>query len=189
MTALFFEGSRTVYLILAIGLVIGLLVFAQTRRREWLVLVAVCLLLGVLYGLLDFVFVTEGEADRQQMQSRVEDMSRAVTARDVERLFAHISPKFVSPQGKSRTLTLEFARQMIRNGMVREIRVGNFEFEQDPRRATGTGKMGFFFKVVGSFGEAPFHAETTWDWNASQGWLLQQVEFRNGIGGPVEPLF
>lgn len=129
MNALLFEGHGTVYLILGVLLVGSLFIYWQTRERKILFVGGIFLGLLGLYYLLDFCVETEQEADRAQIRERVQLMAQAVSQRDPDRLFQHISEKFISPRGQSRQSTLNFARNVIGNRNVTEIRVWDLHFE------------------------------------------------------------
>jgi hypothetical protein len=193
MTAFLFEGHRTVYIVLAIVLVILLVAWWQTRKRSLLVAGAVVVGLIGLYFLLDLFVETEQEADRNQIQSRIEEMAQSIHDRDPEKLFRHIGDKFVSPLGKNRTETHKFARDLITSGTVRSVRVWGFEFAEQPRRAKGEATISFQFKVdAPSVAEASlaFPCDATFEWAGARGWLLREVVIHNPVRtGEVEKPF
>jgi hypothetical protein len=185
MTAFLFEGQRTVYIVLAIILVLLLLAWWQTRKRQFLVASVVVLGLIGLYFLLDVLVETEQEADRNQLQARIEQMAQAVGRKDTDALFQHISEKFTSPALKTRAQTYEFAKGLMARGGVTEVRVWDFEFEQQPSRAKGTAAVRFQFKAKGT--EAPdmaaFGCEATFEWAGANGWLLIKVIIFDPVRG------
>jgi hypothetical protein len=184
MNALLFEGHGTVYLILGVLLVGSLFIYWQTRERKILFVGGIFLGLLGLYYLLDFCVETEQEADRAQIRERVQLMAQAVSQRDPDRLFQHISEKFVSPRGQSRQSTLNFARNVIGNRNVTEIRVWDLHFEDQPNRATGEATIHFQFKVGGNLGgELAFGCAATYEWTGSRGWLLTKVVIFNPVLG------
>ncbi len=193
MTALLFEGNRTFYLVLGIILILLVVIYWQNRSRGVLVAAGVVLGLLALYLLLDVVVETELEKDRQQMRERIELMARAVGQRDPDALFRHIGENFVSPQGRSKKATYDFARGLITSGQVTEIRVWDFEFEQPPSRAKGEGTIRFQFKVLGPIaqGGIAFGCEATFEWAGSRGWLLKKTVIFNPVMGrqALEPVF
>jgi len=190
MNALLFEGNRTVYLALAIAVVVLVAIWWQSRRRG--VLVAAGVVFGFLAGyfVIDFLVETELEADRNQLQGRIEQMAAAVGRRDFDALFRHISDKFKSPQGKGRDETRRFAEQVIGN-QVTAVRVWDFEFEQPPSRASGEAAVRFLFKVDGPGAGIAFGASATFEWAGSRGWLLTKVVMFDPVRGreALDPRF
>lgn len=184
MSAYLFEGHRTIYVLLLIVLVLLALVWWQTRKREVALAAAVTLGLVVCYFLLDLAVTTDAEADRKQMQERIEAMAQAVALKDVDRLFKHIGANFVSPSHRTRAETFATARSLLGSGSVTEVRVWGFEFEKVPSRAEGSATVRFDFKGRGTqVPDLPFGCEATFEWSGSGGWMLRKVVIFDPVRG------
>jgi ketosteroid isomerase-like protein len=85
-----FEGRLAVYLALASVAAVCVMLWTRNRKRRWLYLACVPVLLIGVYFLLDLLVETR----REQIGRKLKEMSAAVQARDVDRIFRHISEDF-----------------------------------------------------------------------------------------------
>src|SRR5436309_13981302 len=107
----------------------GVLLYAwwKTRRPMYALgagaAVAFMGLIWLLLYLLPFLF---GESDGQQIERKVRDMAAAVKARDVNRIFSHISEEFRFGSHDKATFRRR-AEDVIRSRDVEEVIVWDFE--------------------------------------------------------------
>jgi hypothetical protein len=135
------EGWLSIYLVL-LTIAIGLLaMWWRTRRRRWLIGLAVVAGLVGLYALLDWLIETPYE----QMVRKINEMAASAQKRDPTSLSANISNDF-SFRGMSKDALLAAANSRIRNGDVREVVV--WDFQRGPISAEErTGDIDFLIKV------------------------------------------
>jgi len=157
-----FEGRTTVYVILAAVAVLLLVAWWQTRKRYWLYPGLAFLALVGLYFLLDRL----KETDREQIERKVQEMSAAVSERNVDRIFANVSEQF-RLNNQNRAAFRGFADQAIRRGQVTEVKAWELRFPDDFRtkvRRTGptvppeldAARVSFMVKPEGPGLGAPF---------------------------------
>jgi hypothetical protein len=143
------EGDTTTYTLLALVGVICATLWWQTRKRGYAVaaLIIGALLLG--YFLLDrFV-----ESDREQMIRKVREIANAVSSRNLDAAFAHVSEDF-RRGGVDKKGFRNYADGRQHSGFVSEVVVWDLNVtERD--RPSRRGRVECFFKVRGSFGETP----------------------------------
>jgi hypothetical protein len=172
------EGRLTVVILLAAVAIVLAFIWWQTRKREWLLGLGVVGALLGLYLLVDVLFDTDQEADRKQIQARIEAYPEAIREMNANKLFEHVADDFRSPQGRSRQQCLEFADSALKHGQITELRVWDIRFEEDLSRTKGTTRVLFSFNAKAQM-EAPqgvpFDCEATYRYDSSRGWLLTRV--------------
>src|SRR5262249_58868036 len=98
-----FGGGLAVSVGLVGGALSCLLVWwQQARDRRWLAATLAAVGLIALYWLLDVLVKTEVEADREEIQARIQAMSDAVKKRDAKALFDNLADDFRSPGGRNK---------------------------------------------------------------------------------------
>ena len=145
------EHTYVIYALLAAAVVASFAGWWRTRKRNYLIAlaVAVVLLLGMVA--LDGAVETDGE----QMVRKVKEVAAAVTANDMDVAFAHVSESFSRPPRNKRDFR-RLCDDFRRSGRVTEVQVWDLRPE-DVSATAGTGSVEFHFKVRGSFGETPPH--------------------------------
>src|SRR5438105_13121094 len=85
------EGNPTVYLPLALVVLIGLAGWWRTRRRKYLVVAAGAGAIILGYFVLDRLV----ESDAEQLGRKLQEMADGVTAHDLNRVFRNVSDSFL----------------------------------------------------------------------------------------------
>jgi hypothetical protein len=172
------EGRLTIVILLTAVAIVLAVIWWQTRKREWLLALGVVGAILGLYLLVDVLFDTDQEADRKQIQARIEAYPEAIREKNASKLFEHVADDFRSPQGRSRHDCLEFADSALKHGQITELRVWDIRFEEDLSRTKGTTKVLFSFNAQAQMGApqgVPFDCEATFRYDSSRGWLLTRV--------------
>ena len=167
-----FEGRTSVYVILIALTVLMGVFWWQTRKRWFLLGMAVALGLIGLYALLDVLV----ETDREQIVRKIKLMIAAVNAHDIDGAFQHISDDFRTPQGKGKEDLRELARRYIGQHLLESVDVWDISCIGEPSRQEGTARAAFMVKTHGPVAEG-FLAEcdASFDFHAQHGWRLRSV--------------
>ncbi|HTU93529.1 MAG TPA: hypothetical protein VMF69_25845 [Gemmataceae bacterium] len=165
-----FEGRNSVYVVLAALAVFLLLVWWQTRKRWFLVGVAVAVGLVGLYALLDKTV----ETDREQIVRKVQEMAAAANARDLDGLFDRISDNFHSPQGKDKQQLRDTFANYLQMGIVSNVRVWDIVCVDRPSREHPPARV-FFSAKAESEHELLADCEATFDYDPDRGWRLRSI--------------
>lgn len=165
-----FEGRTSIYVVLAALVVFLLLVWWQTRKRGWLIGVAVAFGLVGLYALLDRAV----ETDREQIVRKVNEMAAAVNARDLEALFANISDDFRSPRGRSKEELRNHIKGYLEGGIVKKATVWDIVCEGTPSRDNSPVRVFFKGKAEGAQ-EFLADCDCTFDFDPEHGWRLKSI--------------
>jgi hypothetical protein len=184
MPSWLFEGSPTVYFLLACAAVLCAVAWWRTRKRKYLIGAAVAggLLLGV-YALDRLV-----ESDGEQIERKLHEMAAGVTARDYDRVFQHVSDSFlVGAVNKSgfRRYTDVHARQFNVAGMsIWDVTPTNVSRER--RRAD----VEFRFRVRTNLtdGREFFLARTVFALDPDGQWRLQSFQIFNPVVDTNQPM-
>jgi hypothetical protein len=184
MPSWLFEGSPTVYFLLACAVAICLAAWWRTRKRKYLVGAAFAgaLLVGT-YALDRLV-----ESDGEQMERKLLEMAAGVTARDFDRVFQHISDSFliggVSKSG-FRRYTDVHARQFNVTAMsIWDVTPTNVS--RDRRRAD----VEFRFRVQTNLtqGREFFLARTVFVLDPDGQWRLQSFQIFHPVADTNQPM-
>jgi hypothetical protein len=165
------EGRSPVYLVLSIAVIILLAVWSQTRRRRWLIAVAVVAGLVGLYALLDVLIETPYE----QMVRKVNEMAAVAHTRDPASLRANLADDF-NFHGMTKDDFLRAAEGRIRSGEVRDVLVWDFDHgaiaEPDRRELVFLLKV----KTTWTRDELFFRCLATFMRGADGQWRMQRIE-------------
>src|SRR5262249_49074156 len=135
-----FDRRALVYLLFGIAAVVLVALWWRTRRRPFLVGLAVVAVLAAAFGLFDLL--RKGETDREQIERALREMVAAAKAKDADRLAAQLSPDFVSPRGNKKD---DFSRKVISEARaqgVQDVELSDLDF-QEVSRAERTAKVRF----------------------------------------------
>jgi hypothetical protein len=165
-----FEGRTSVYVVLAALTVFLLLVWWQTRKRGWLIGVAIAAALIGLYALLDRLV----ETDREQIVRKINEMAAAVNARNLDALFENISDEFRSPRGRSKEELRNEIKGYINLRIVENVKVWDFDFEDRPSRDHPPARVRFSAKADG--GQTLLaDCDARFDFHPQHGWRLKSI--------------
>jgi hypothetical protein len=183
-----FEGRPVIYWLLgALGAVL-LVGWWTTRKRILLIAVGTLAALAGLYFVLDKLV----ETDREQIERTLTEMASAVSRRDTEGVFRHVSDAFASPAGRNKADFQEAARGYISGGVVGEVVVWDVEFPQGVSHDRPTAPVAFMVKAKGgSFGgkeDAGYRCEATFHHDADGRWRLQGFKLFDPLGTQQIPL-
>jgi ketosteroid isomerase-like protein len=183
-----FEGRSEVYWLLGVLAAVLLILWWWLRKRGLLIAVGVVAAFAGLYFVLDKLV----ETDREQIERKVREMAAAVTRRDPDAVFQHVSDQFASPQGKGKAEFKEVAKGYINSGAAGEVVVWGFEFKQDVPRDKPLAPVAFMVKAKGNkFGvgdEASFRCEATFHRDADGQWRLKGFKLFDALGTQQIPL-
>jgi hypothetical protein len=140
-----FEGRLPVYIALAAAAVLLYFFWRQSRRRVFLYAAGACLALVAAYFLLD-KFV---ETDREQIGRKLQEMSAAVRAGDVDRIFANVSDDF--KRGTANKAGFRQQAERVIRGGVNEVEIWNVTVADDP--SGGPAGVEFFAKPRGGIAD------------------------------------
>ena len=188
-----FEGRASVYVSLAAIAIVMLLAWQQTRKRFCLIGLAAALGLAGLYFLLDRLV----ETDREQVVRKVEEMAAGVRARNADAIFRHISDRF-SRSGVDRARFREAVDSLLRNRMVDEVEVWDFQFPADSdtqgqlpgRSASGEAiVVSFTAKPKGGLADGKFgRCDATFVHDADGQWRLFDFRVFDPVANQPVPI-
>lgn len=116
----------TIRLLLIVAVIVLAVMWVRGRDRrvlQWLGgATGTLALLLVITGLINLL----GVNDQRQIEGVIKDMAAAVKARDVTRIFEHVSDSFELDSGTTKPMFREFARQRIDNSEVSDVEVWDF---------------------------------------------------------------
>jgi hypothetical protein len=145
------------------------------RRRPALLpilLALIAILIGVYY-LLDRLVETR----REQIKRKLQEMAAAVKARDVDRIFKHVSEQF-DVQGMNRAAFGRYVGTAINRGLVDDLVIWGEQFPDD------SGRVSFFAKPKGPrLQETQFSVRSHFVLDPDGQWRLQGFEVFFGLGG------
>jgi len=177
-----YEGRQAVYLVLACLAVLFVALWTRNRKRRWLYLAAVPLVLIGVYFLLDRLVETR----REQIGRKLNEMAAAVRARDVGRILDHTSERFRWEQGSSpdKATFRRKVEEAVRTGLVSEVVVWAIEPNAEPGRVT------FMAKPKGaSVPDHPgFPCEAEFVQDLDGQWRMARLAVFKGGPGPRELL-
>jgi hypothetical protein len=148
MFSRFVEGSPTVYLLLAFGLLVNLGLWWRTRKRSFLIAAGVFALLIGGYYLLD----RSVDTDDKKLVRAVNDIAADLTAGKVDAAMKLVSDAF-DGYGSNKKGLEDYCKLHISRGEVSSFKVWDVTVEQ-VSRAERTATVRFNFKVQGSWGES-----------------------------------
>jgi len=178
------DSAPLVYMLLGTAAVILAVVWWRTRRGWFLIGTGV---LGLLVGSI-FLLRAWYPSDSEQLIHAVQDMSAALHARNMDRIFAHISDNF----GFHRHAKPEFRRlceEVLHRRDVTECVVWDF-VPEEVSRARGTGKLSFNVKPRGNWGSgAEFYlCKAEFVLEADGQWRMKTFEIFNPYVDTSHPM-
>lgn len=163
-----FEGRISVYAVLAALVVFLLLAWWQMRKRWLLGSVVLAVALIGLYALLDKVV----ETDREQIVRKLKEMVAAVSARNLDAAFAHISDQFRSHRGLTKRELRDIARMQLDNRNVESVQVWDIQIDGRPERERGEVRVFFSAKTHGSQ-EFLTDCDAAFTFDPEHGWQMR----------------
>src|SRR5262245_27176802 len=116
------ENPTPVYLLLGVAAVGLVAAFWFTRKRHWLIGLAVAAVLALAVFLLSFFVVTDGK----QILNAITEMRAAVQRRDTDGIVKHLARDF-QLQGHDRNRFRSSVEQVFKNGIVDDVEVWEFD--------------------------------------------------------------
>jgi hypothetical protein len=161
----------------------------RTRKRYYaLGAGGAVLLLGLVCLLLYLLPLVLGESDSQQIERKVREMAAAVKARNLDRIFRHVSNtfRFVS---LDRAAFRQKAEEVIRRRDVEEVTVWDFErgeIAREKRSAT----VSFMVKAKSNWqgSEFPYRCEADFVLDPDGQWRMRGFQIFNPIVESREPI-
>jgi hypothetical protein len=175
-----FEGRWTVYLALLLMAGVFVALWVNDRKRHWLMLLSVPLLLAGVYFALDRLVETR----REQIGRKLQEMAGAVERGDAARIAAHLSPTFrygAEDREGFRRFAEEFLRErrvhslVVWDTSVPDDRVQQVTLKAKPHGGMATGAEYFFVK-------------TRWAQDADGQWRLAGFTVHNPYSDTDTPL-
>jgi hypothetical protein len=163
-----FEGQTSDYAILAALAVFLLLAWWQTRKRWLLAGAVLTIALAGLYALLDKAV----ETDREQIVRKMKEMVAAVNAHNLNAAFVHISDRFRSQGGKSKSELRLAAQSFLARGVVESVQVWDIVIDGRPSREQGEVHV-FFSAKTHNGQEFLTGVDAIFGFHPDHGWQLR----------------
>jgi ketosteroid isomerase-like protein len=177
------DSAPLLSMLLGTAAVVLAVLWWRTRRGWFLVSAA---LLGLCIGGI-FLLMAWYPSDGKQIIHVVQDMSAALRAKDVDRIFSHISDKF-SYRRHAKQEFRKMCEEVLRRRDVTECEVWNFNFE-DVSRAKGTGIVSFHVKPKGNWGGGEFYlCKAEFVLEADGRWRMRTFEIFNPFVEQSHPI-
>lgn len=178
------EGRTVIYLLLALAFLICAVVWQRSRQRG--AAIATAILSGLLAGY--FLLDRAVESDREQITRKLTEITAAVSNRDFDRAFSHVSESF-QRGGVNKAGFRKFADQRRRSEFVSDVQVWDIavpDLSRESRRALAE----CYFKVRGSFGETPPGAfsRITFTLDPDGQWRVQNFDWSISITDSNTPM-
>ncbi len=171
-----FEGRLPIYLALAAGTLILLILWVKVPRRVYLIGTGVGLLLLGLYYLLDRLVVTP----REEIVETIQLMAGSVAKKNLEPAFVHFSERFRSPRGHTREQLRSQVEDEMNRGQVTSVNVWGFEILGPVERGQ-PAKVSFLFKVHGLHEMAHLRCDSVFAYEPPHGWCMQSCRIFDPI--------
>ncbi len=178
------ESNPTLYFLLACVAIAFAAAWWRTRKRHQAIAA------GVALALLAGAYLCHRlvESDREQMVRKIDEMSAAVRARQLDAAFRHVAESFRVASVDKKSFRA-FADSMQQSRQVDEFVA--WDYEPGPTsRESKSGELSFRFIVRGSFGKTPptYFAKTQWVYDADGQWRLKAFELFNAINDSKSPV-
>jgi hypothetical protein len=177
------DNPHLVFPLLILASLVPFVVWWKTRSRKALYVLSAVAALAVLYAILWAVV----ETPRKQIERKLEEMAAAVGDRNADRIFSHIAEDF-RLGSQDRGAFRGFVERALERGVVRELRVWEFEWPEggDER----TRPVEFFAKPLGGMaGEEQYYlVRATFVREADGQWRLKGFEIFNPFVESKQPL-
>jgi len=163
-----FEGRTSVYAVLAAFAVFLLLAWWRMRKRWLLAGVVLTAALIGLYALLDRMV----ETDREQIVRKLNEMTAAINAHNLDAAFVHISDRFRSPGGKTKRELRDAAQMFLDRRVVERVQVWDILIDGSPSREQG--EVHVFFSAKSHNGqEFLTDCDAVFEFHSQHGWQLR----------------
>jgi ketosteroid isomerase-like protein len=162
---------------------VPLVAWWQTRNRKWLYALGGVAALAILFVVLALVI----ETPQRQIARKIDEMAAAVKARDVERIFAHVSSEFRF-RDKDREAFKSYARTALDSGWIDEVAV--WDIELGPLEDERTRPVTFRAKPKGGrYGtEVPYFVKAVFTRDPDGQWRMKTFDIYNPVN-IKEPIY
>jgi hypothetical protein len=178
------EHKYSIYFLLGVAILGGLALWWRSRKRHFLIAAAVAgaVLVGML--ILDFSVETDGE----QMVRQVREVATAISAKDLDAAFKHVSESF-DRGGVNKEQFRKFCKATLDAGTVNRVQVWD-ESAAAVSRPSRTGEVQFRFKVHGSWGESPpnWFAKVAFTLDPDGQWRVKSFDYYDSLNQSTTPL-
>jgi hypothetical protein len=161
----------------------------RTKRRYYMFGAgAAVLLVGVVCLLVYLLPLVFGETDSQQIERKIREMAAGVKARNLDRIFRHVSDSFHFGS-LDKTAFRQRAEQIIRRRDVEEVVVWDFE-RGEIAREKRAGTMSFTVKARSNLrgSELPYRCEADFVLDSDGQWRMRGFQIFNPIVESKEPI-
>ncbi len=181
-----FEGRTSVYVLFAAAAAALLYTGLQARKRSLLVACGIVAALIGVYFLLDRMV----ETGREQVRRKVQDLAAGVSARDADRVLAHVSERF-SSQGRNKAAMRNYVEARLRERRIDELTVRDVTFP-DTGAPAAEAELRVTFRArpqSARHGPLPeFHVEATFGRDPDGEWRMTAFQFFNPVVDSRTPL-
>ncbi len=184
------ENATLLYMLFGMAALVLLVLWWRTRQRRVILGAAGAIALLALVWLLGYVIpLVFGESDKQQIERKIREMAEGVKARDLERVFTHISDEihFQTTHGKK-----DFRRNAdnaIRSHNPEDVLIWDFEAKEISRQKR-TAKVEFMVKAKGNWpgSEVGYRCEAEFVLDADNQWRLKGFQIFNPYVDTHQPI-
>jgi hypothetical protein len=180
------DNPSPVYLILTAVALALLVTLWVSRKRAFAVALGIVALLALLFAVLTLVLDT----DQKRIRRALDDMEAGVQARDVDRIFKHVTRDFML-QGTSREAFRALATRVLKTGEVEDVRIWDLEdwnVNRPESAARGTARVSFKAKPKGVWDNGLYYLVKAVFVLEDGEWRLQSFEVFDPIADSNTPL-
>jgi hypothetical protein len=161
----------------------------RTRRRRYgLAATSAVGLMGLVCLLVYLLPLLFGETDSQQIERKIREMAGAVKTRNLDRIFSHISERFLFGSLDKATFRRK-AEEVMNTRDVEEVVVWDFE-RGEISREQRTGKVRFMVKARGNWrgSEAGYRCDADFVLDPDGQWRMRGFQIFNPFRESDQPL-
>lgn len=185
-----FEGHLSIYAVLGATLIFVAVIWKQTPRPVYLYCMGLLAVLIGLYFLLDRLVVT----DREQITAAFQEMSAGVRARNLDRIFEHVSDSF-NRKGLNKAGFRAASDAALRSQRVDEVVVWGFEYPSDYKEkenpddeTPNVARVSFMAKAVGDSQIGLWQVHATMHRDPDGKWRLQNFTVFDPYHNQTQPV-